>query len=55
MLDDRIKYVKRPYDIVEIEALIDEQLGKEFEPSDHPILHRTVEEMAEDFLKIIPK
>ena len=54
-LDDRIKYVNRPYDILEIETLIKEQIGRDFAPSRHPILHRTLEEMAADFLKIIPK
>ena len=54
-LDDRIKYVERPYDIFEIETLIKEQMDRDFAPSCHPILHRTLEEMAADFLKIIPK
>lgn len=49
-LDERIHYLKKPYDIQEIEQSIELMFGKEFAPSDHPILHRNERSMAEELL-----
>lgn len=54
-LDDRIHYVKKPYDIAEIEAAVHKMVGKSFPQSDHPILHRTEYEMASELLIDVKK
>ncbi len=50
-LDDRIQY-PLPYHIGTIEEMIHAQFGKQYAPSNHPILHRTHVDMAAQFLEV---